>query len=714
MRAIQFVSLRFVLLAAVLASCAYADWPDLRGRDPQAQAALEPELGKIRKQHPRIFCTEADIAQVRQRCETAPAVAEVWEFILEWARGEHYYRNLWATPSQLQGCVIAYRVSQRDPDILRHAVAIADYLSEAQGDGWTWPRISKSLAMTYDWLYDDLSAEQKQRYGLAALHAAKQCYKTWRHSEFNNHLYLEYGPILYAGIALWQEGLDDEVAHRLALDGLDLLVNHFMPAHDIVTAGDGGWHESMSYHAFFTYEFAHLVELWSSATGQDLWKDFTGLDGDAHWLIYNARPFDDGRVSVADIGGHDSYDGSVAMYMPLLQRRRRDGVAGWWADQIKQEAMRRDAAGVKYQLGAGTWWPYLLWYDPAVPAVPRDELPLSRYFRGLGWVSMRSSWQPDATFALFICAPIYFGGHQHCDNNSFIIHKRALLAMDTGVYDATAHRANYYARTIAHNSVTVTDPGEQFDGGVWGHNHPGEGANDGGQLYGGGPDFVTDVTPGDAHHRAQIKAYKATDRYTFVVGDATRSYSPSKLKEFTRAFLYLRPDCFVVFDRVEATQPEFEKKWLLHCGQQPTVDGDRIEIINGEGRLAVASLLPAQANITTVGGPGHEFEVNGVNYPPKKEYDPAEAGRWRIEVSPARSHARDYFLHVLLATGSGSHDWPESTLTEAEDTVRLALTLGDAEAEVTFAKEGPLTGRVVIRERAGGKVILDDSLDEGT
>ncbi len=697
------VLLLFAVVEAALSGCrARADWPDLRGRDPAAQRALEPELAKIRREHPRIFCTRQEIEELKQRVRTEAALEDVWQWIHEWSKGSHYFTNLWAAPSQLQACVIAYQVADRDPDILKHAVAIADFLCGAQGDGWTWPRIAKALAMAYDWLYDDLTDEQKQRYGQAAIDAAKQCYKTWRHSEFNNHVYLEYGPILYVGIALHEEGIDDETARRLALDGLDLLLNHFIPAHEIATQGDGGWHESMSYHAFFTYEFAHLIELWSSASGENLWEDFPGLDGDAHWCIYNARPFDDGRVSVADLGGHDSYDGNIAMYMPLLQRQRKDGLAGWWADQIKQEATRRDAQGVRYQIGAGTWWPYLLWHDSSVPDVSRDELPLSRHFRGIGWVSMRSSWQPDATFGLFICAPIYFSGHQHCDNNSFIVHKNALLAMDTGVYENTPHRGNYCARTIAHNCVTVTDPDEPFDAGEWGYGKPGEGANDGGQLYGGGPNFVRDLTPGDEHHRAKITAYKATDRYTFAVGDATRSYSPSKLKECTRAFLYIRPDCFVVFDRVEAADPAFTKRWLLHCAQEPRIEGSRIEIINGDGRLAVESFHPADVNISAVGGPGHEFEVNGLNYPPRKDYDPEEAGRWRVEVSPSQPQARDYFLHVLLATDAASEAWPQGTLIDEGDVLGVRFGVEDADVDVRFAREGPLTGRIVMKEAGTG------------
>jgi hypothetical protein len=108
-----------------------------------------------------------------------------------------------------------------------------------------------------------------------------------------------------------------------------------MPAHDMVGQGDGGWHESMSYHAFFTYEFAHLIELWASASGEDLWGDYTGLDGEAAWHIHCNRPFDEGRVSVADIGGRDAFGSANAEYLVLLQRKRRDGLARYWTDHIK-------------------------------------------------------------------------------------------------------------------------------------------------------------------------------------------------------------------------------------------------------------------------------------------------------------------------------------------------------------------------------------------
>lgn len=711
----QRLGLARLLTAIALTGCpASANWPELRGRNATRQEALEPKLTLIRRDHPRIFCTDEQIAEIQRRCQTDPVTREVWGWIEPWAKGEHFYQNLWATPTQLQGCVIAYRVANRDTAILRHALAIADFLCQAQGDGWTWPRISKALAMGYDWLYDDLTPEQKQRYGRAALSAAQHCYRTWRHSDFNNHLYLEYGPILYAGIALYEEGIDDQVARQLVLDGLDLLLNHMMPAHELVTQGQGGWHESMSYHAFFRYEFAHLLELWSSATGDNLWQTFSGLDNDAAWLVYCARPWDDGRVAMADIADYDSCDGQVAAYMPLLALRKRDGVAAWWGEQIRQESARRHASGQRYILGDGKWWEYLLWHDSDVTPVLREALPLSRHFSGIGWVSMRSSWQRDATFALFTCAPLWLGGHQHCDNNSFVIGKGGWLALDSGVYDAdTPHRGRYYARTIAHNTITVTDPTEQFSGGTWGYGAPSQGPNDGGQLYTTGPDFVTDVRPDDQYHRGRILAYQATDRYVFVVGDATRSYSPKKLKEFTRAFLFVMPDCFVIFDRIESTNPDFRKRWLLHSINEPISSGAQFEISNDTTRMVLQTTMLGRVDYLVVGGPGHEFEVEGVNYAPGKSYDPREAGSWRLELSPHEPRVRDLFLTFAVVTQRNSTLRPTVAGSVSGAQAEGSVSWDDRRVAVQFSGSGPLTGRLRVEDLKTKNIIVETELGEG-
>ncbi|MDA1190444.1 MAG: heparinase II/III family protein [Candidatus Poribacteria bacterium] len=673
----------------LIGASAYAAYPDLRGRDPEAQAQLRPRLSKIAADHPRIFFHESDLPELRRRIESVPEIAESYGWLTEWVAADHYYTNLWSTGNQLMAASVAYRLSE-DPAALNLAVKIADYLVDAEGDFWTWPRIAKGLAFAYDWLYDDLTDDQKTRYAQAAIRNAKKNYGTWRHSDFNNHLYLEYGPNLYVGIALYGEGIDDEAAETFALDGLDLLVNHMMPAHELVNGGQGGWHESMSYHAFFTYEFAHLVELWQSATGEDLWSDFKGLDGEGHFQLYNTRPHDESWVAVADIHGSDSFSEANASYLALVGARRKDGVANYWVNHLRDEATRRKANGARYVRDGSSWWHYVVWYDPSVETITPEQLPTSRHFGGIGWASMRSDWTKDATFALFVNAPWWWGGHQHADANSFVIHKGGLLAVDSGVYEGTSHRGNYYARTIAHNAVVVIDPEEQFGAGTWGGGRAGQGANDGGQLYVGGLYGMSDLSD-DAYRRGTYSTVVIEDDLTFLVGDATNAYSSHKVKKVERAFLYIKPNIFIVYDRIDTSDPDFETRWLLHTARMPEeilhTTPRAWRVANDNASLSVWTLLPRDGISRVIGGPGHEFEVNGVNYPPveKTDFNPGAAGVARIEVVSNGDSTRHEFLHVLVldddegamsikGSAGGTGDFRGARIVTASKTIYAAFS----------------------------------------
>ena len=691
-------------LWAIVLPRAWSEWPRLRTRDEARQRELRQRLGEIRLERPRIFLSNEEIESVQHRINENSAVREPYQWLKDWAYSGHFYRNLWATPKQLQGAVVAYRLEGKPTELLANCVRIMDYLCEAKPDSWTYPRVVRGLSMAYDWLYDDLTTEQKGKYGRRIVECAKACYDTWQHTELNNHVYLEYGPILYAGIALLNEGIADAAVEQLLLDGMQLLLDGFIPAHALL-AQDGGWYESMSYHAFFTMEYAHLLELWQRATGEQVWDGPGGLQGDAHWLLYNARPWNDSRVHIADIGHSSSQNLGIAWYLPLLWARQRDGVARFWTEQLKSGALAGQKRGKKYALEPHMWWPYILWYDDTVPLVSREELPLARHFRGVGWVSMRSSWQPDATFALFICSD-WWGGHQHCDNNSFVIHKYAPLAIDSGVYDAGPHRANYSARTIAHNTITVFDPNEAFFGGTWGQSRKARTVNDGGQLYTPSPPGVTACGPGTKYDRGDIIAYERTPRYTYAVGDATRSYRSSKVKEFTRAFLHLRPDLFVVFDQMESTNPDFVKRWLLHSINQPAIDNKTISLTNGLGSLTCQTIYPSSVRMVAIGGTGREFEVNGQNFPTAKK-EP-EAGNWRVEVSPTEPAARDYFLHVLR-TANTMPVFPHVEPLQDDD--RLGVRIMDTEKtyEVLFTTSGRLTGQLRILNNAG-EIIVEQNL----
>ena len=98
-----------------------------------------------------------------------------------------------------------------------------------------------------------------------------------------------------------------------------------------------------------------------------------------------------------------------------------------------------------------------------------------------------------------------------------------------------------------------------------------------------------------------------------MAGDATATYRDEKCDLVTRQIVVVPPDHFVVFDRVTATDANYTKRWLLHHANEPVVNGTTWYGDQDRGRLFCRTLLPDDANLTVVGGPGQEVMADGVN-----------------------------------------------------------------------------------------------------
>ncbi len=197
-------------------------------------------------------------------------------------------------------------------------------------------------------------------------------------------------------------------------------------------------------------------------------------------------------------------------------------------------------------------------------------------------------------------------------------------------------------------------------------------------------------------------------RESLEAGESHRAHGEAGRPGFVRRFLYLPPDLFVIFDEVESTDAGFRKTWLLHTIEEPKIDGTMTTITNGSGRLTVRTVLPEQAQITALGGPGRECWVDGKNWPSleKKEWPP-EAGAWRLEVSPAQPAKRDVFLHVLQA---GEADIPRPgavVLARTTDQLGVRVKAQGKEYLVLFSPNGT---RCHLTIREGLTTVLDQDL----
>ncbi len=480
---------------------------------------------------------------------------------------------------------------------------------------------------------------------------------------------------------------------------------------DSALRADGGagfsclWESTGAYHHIDVWECVKMAELWTHATDLGdcgpVWPELAAA-GEA--MLLTIRP--DGRIAVwGDAAPYRVGRSYINTILTILHARtpRPDFAAflrrcGTFEDNslpvhhllcaLPDALPARGGNGSCSEEGLGE-----------VPVC--RSLPLAA--RAGPLLLLRSDWGDAASMVTFRCGR-HFGWHNHLDHNCFTVFCRGALAVDSGGgHYHTSHRPCYAARTIAHNGILVLDPSERSWPGRYGLPV----SNDGGQRLvalshqppndsTGGPHApLTEERAArlaDEFEMSRLLAFEARpDRMrpelVYAAGDATRAYTyrwsgkgtnPSRrVEEAVRQIVFAPPDWLVVFDRVEATRASMEKKWLLHSIEAPAVvetggelsrpdagisflppDGPFV-VEHGGGRLTIWPLLPAERRVRAVGGDGYEFWVDGtgggqsgMNYPPSGAH--GEAGKWRLELSPARRSARDYFLVSMHIGGIGN------------------------------------------------------------
>ncbi len=396
--------------------------------------------------------------------------------------------------------------------------------------------------------------------------------------------------------------------------------------------------------------------------------------------IYTTRP-DGQRLRAGDTFAHSTPRGR-----PWGQYIGTVLTASYYADGVLLDQYERQGGS-----GGNETIFEFLWRDTSLQRKSIDTLAFSRYFGPpFGWMVARTGWGQDAVIAEMKINEYNFVNHQHLDAGAFQIYYKGALAADTGLYSGSSgaygspHCMNYYWRTIAHNSLLIYDPSEEFGRRGYG--------NEGGQRLPNGRSEARNLSvllaPQNGYRTGKVLAHGfgpdlQTPEFTLLQGDITDAYS-KKVREVKRSFVFLDlriphvPAAMVVFDRVVSADPGFCKYWLLHTLEEPRVDSASAVVDctrhDSSGRLTLDVLLPASANaeLAKVGGPGKEFWVFGQNYandvdPQRLERSSMEPGAWRIELSPRIAAAEDLFLNVMQITDSQSPGrWPVRRLDAGE------------------------------------------------
>jgi len=622
-----------------------------------ATAPLSVSLGQtayqVEQAHPRLFIE--DVRELTRRCEGP--LADDYQIVKQRAddavqRGEiRALANAWSIPEDLMNCGIAYLIEREKG---RDARPYAEVIIRQWGDGRLIANREGSHfgyhALAYDWIYDALTPQQRVRFGdalgswLRFFTDDPRILLKWGHWEYNQ----TWGPIhlnimnsrdsitqkLLIALAIAGENTQYEADARAFLDSWHQRVPaECLPAFDRM---GGVWSESYGHGAYGPVTvIPYAFHAWRTATGIDLFQQLKprGYPVEApRWVAYTMMPHNDRTAWIDD--GDGSRPAAFARAAPMLH----DGLSQWFCDRGQTWLRER--------------WQRVACYNPSIPATPPYGLPLGYLFPGAGHVYMRSAWNdPNATWAFFGCGP-QFAGHARDDEGHFLISKRGALVSRQG---GRGHNdTDYYSGgSLIFNIVTIFDPNEKF-------RRDKNNENDGGLLR-----HVYEGTL--PRERGHIVAFEHNARYTYAAADITKGYSDKKAREVTRQFLYLRGEreFFVVFDRVEATRPDFRRHFFLHVPTEPEhrgnvltwlslpeADGDKQVLSHGRSRMFLHTLLPSKPQVVLRGGPGQE--AWGHPLEPTAQYNHVTEGRlrpplcpWRIEVGDEAEGSRTFFLHVF-------------------------------------------------------------------
>jgi len=556
-------------------------------------------------------------------------------------------------------------------------------------------------ATAFDLFYDKLSLEDRSTYGrkLFAQAASKK--------GFALRSYHGFGPKATMLVALYGTDTQPGKVNKLLTGAYQWGNGHYLHGFSLISRNRGGWNEGIFCMCMSKPHEIPFWWRWQNATGERFFETNPTFFGMGNWLVYSVMDLNRGNLNAYKVPT-PHVTGYVHLHsVDICSALSRDPVGTWLTRRLGQDKADRPEL----------LWRKILLFPPDLKEVQPAELPETTVFEGWGWVSMRSGWGAGSVFAHFNSGMKGQGEPAHLDNNRFIIYRKGLLAVD-GVRPLASEKFldSYDRMTLAHNTLTVYDPEEK----IWGramyvythvHGKP-FAVNDGGQTFRKDCylDNIYNVRgPSKMSKQGDIVAYETSPLYDYVCGDATKSYSAHKMKFFTRQFVFLKPDLFVVFDRVVSTKKEYRKRWHLQFFKEPVVDGTLTRADYDGGRLWCETLLPKDATLKKVHG--SQVEQADGTYLLPEVWKKRDSDSWRIDVGPPEARTNDVFLHVLQAVDAGKPRTFAATTIRKGDGIGVRLTRGGRTFEVLFAKTGKPAGSVAISEN--GRQLVSQDLAEG-
>ena len=512
-----------------------------------------------------------------------------------------------------------------------------------------------------DWCYDDLPVPMRQSL-VQTLYAANRYFMDTYITSSNGNSYISshnaWNNIFANQFALVLDSADgltpqqNDTVWQWYQITYDKWVNGFEPCYAHYRDDDGGWNWTAAYSMWSLIDQFQFFENMRIATGKNFYTDLPWVLNSINQYWYMIQP-DSWTINWGD-GFTDIHADRVS----YLHARYFNDPRSLWL--VQYWSMPPNLQLYNY---TAPLYNKLMFKDFNMPVVTKPDIAHDWWSDKTGLSVSRTGWEPTDAMVWFFNSPSKKAAHEHRDNNSFCVFKNKPQIINSGYYYAygDAHYLNYYMRTVSKNSILVYDSTDQYTN--WGVNV----SNDGGQnesptLFNYNDIFLPQFQKGN------WVLWGSGTNYNYNIADASLSYDTAKVNRFVRRVLFRKPDQVIVLDHVGlnniATQQR-DLKWGLHFQNEPVISGnnisspvpghietfDGIDIFqsNGNGNVAVRTLLPANTTTTKIGGVGYEFYVDGMNYPVAGGMDTVHTtpGNWRIEVAPVAPSDSMVLLHTI-------------------------------------------------------------------
>jgi hypothetical protein len=375
---------------------------------------------------------------------------------------------------RLQALSWAYRTTGDEKYLKR---AEQEMLTIADFSDWNPPHfldvaeMTAALAIGYDWLYNDLSAESRKRIRKAivekgirpSLYKSKSGKELWWVNGTNNWNQVCHGGMTCGILAVMEDEpeLAETIIHR-SVNKVQVAMSEYEP--------DGAYPEGPGYWAYGTAYNVILIEAIDSALGTDFGlSEKKTFAKSAEYYLHIAGPT--GLFfNYGDCGAGSSFNPTVLWFA----NKYKDPSLLWNQKKMFDSAAKRKSSGLA---GRRTSVMALLW---GMSEAARPER-LSWMGQGRNPVAMfRNSWDDDATYLAIKGGDTSFH-HAHMDSGSFVVDAEGLRwAMDLGREDyhkietmggSLWSRAQDGDRwklfrygTYAHNTLTVNGQQQRIDG----------------------------------------------------------------------------------------------------------------------------------------------------------------------------------------------------------------------------------------------------------